>query len=156
VSVRERHLAGRIAPGRARVARALGRRRERRGEREAHVEALRAAARPLTWDAAAERLADLYGAVVAAPIREGRRGPRDRLALEERLREVEEARNEEWRRFSAFRDEIGGDGLALVGPDGALGAQEQHALVAIADRRLLGGPLRAALRALDALATRGR
>jgi glycosyltransferase involved in cell wall biosynthesis len=108
--------------------------------RAAHVEILREAAARYRWDDAATKLVGLYEEVLAAPPRELRRAPRERLFLEERLEETERLRQEEWRRDLAFREEVGSDGLGLVGPGGVLDRSDQRALLALLSTRALRLP----------------
>ncbi len=124
--------------------------------RAAHVEGLRAAAGAYGWDETAARLIEVYEGVVRAPASELRRGPRERLALEQRLGETEELRQEEWRRAKAFRAEVGEDGLSLVGPGGVLDRADQRALVALLSRRGVRRPVMKAVRAAYGLAVRLR
>ncbi len=109
-------------------------------ERSAHVDALRDAGRRYRWDATAQALVDLYEAVLVAPPRDLRHAARERLALEQRLAENEQLRHEEWQRHLAFRDEIGSDGLGLVGPGGVLDRGDQRALLALLSRGALRRP----------------
>lgn len=125
-------------------------------ERTAHVEALRDAGRAYRWDDTAQALVELYEQVVAAAPRELRRAPRERLALEQRLEETERLRQEEWRRHLAFREQIGSDGLGLVGPGGVLEPGDQRALLALMSQRSVRRPALRAARAAYTLAMRLR
>jgi glycosyltransferase involved in cell wall biosynthesis len=124
--------------------------------RDEHVGALQRAAERYRWDATAERLVALYEDVLATAPRDLRRAPRERLLLEQKLHENELLRQEEWERFAAFREQIGGDGLGLVGPGGALDADDQRALLALLSRRAVRGPALGATRAAYRLALRLR
>lgn len=124
------------------------------GERDAHVQALRSGAARLRWDETAARLVEVYETVLVRPVGELRRGPRERLLLEGRLAEAEEQRLQEWRRFEAYRAQIGSDALGLVGPDGLLGPGDQRALMAILAQPRLRRPVLAAARGLYGLASR--
>lgn len=124
--------------------------------RQEHVAALKRAAERFRWDTTAQATVATYRRVLAQPFREERRGPRARVALEERLEETLRLREREWKRFAAFRDEIGSDGLGLVGPGGILEPADQRALLALASRGSLYRPLSATLRAAYSLARRLR
>jgi glycosyltransferase involved in cell wall biosynthesis len=120
--------------------------------REEHVATLREAASRYRWDDTARALVALYEDVVLAPPRDVRRAPRERLELERRLRENEFARQQEWQRHLAFREEIGSDGLGLVGPGGVLETADQRALLALLGRPALRRPAMGAARAAYRLA----
>jgi glycosyltransferase involved in cell wall biosynthesis len=124
--------------------------------RSAHVDALRAAGVRYRWDETAVTLLRVYDEVLVAPPREARRAPRERLALQERLEQNEQLRALEWQRQLAFREQIGSDGLGLVGPGGVLDAEDQRALLALMSRRPLRRPLLRAARSAYALAMRLR
>ena len=123
-------------------------------QRDAHVAVLRGAAAAYRWDATAKALVRLYERLVVTPPRELRRATRDRVALEQRLTDNELLRIEEWERFAAFREQIGDDGLGLVGPGGVLDAADQRALLALLSRRALHRPALGAARAAYRLAVR--
>lgn len=129
---------------------------ERGPRRDAHVAALRSAGNPYRWDATAQALVEVYERTLAAPLRELRRGPRERLALEERLGENERLRHEEWQRHRAFREQVGSDGLGLVGPGGVLDPADQRALLALMSRPALRRPAMGAARLAYRLAARLR
>ncbi|MDX6718201.1 MAG: hypothetical protein QOJ63_455 [Solirubrobacteraceae bacterium] len=117
--------------------------------RRAHVAGLRAAARRYRWDETARALIDVYEELLIAPRREAHRARR--LLLEgERLRE------QEWRRFEDFRTHVGGDGLGLVGPGGAIPRADQRALLSLMSRKGVSRPLLGAARAAYALNRRLR
>lgn len=124
--------------------------------RRTHADGLRAAGERYTWDATARALVAVYERVLAQPVTEARRGARDRIELERRLLEVQHEREVEFQRFAAFRQEVGSDGLGLVGPGGVLSAQDQRALLAVASRDVVKRPLLGAVRAAYALARRLR
>ncbi|HEX3875250.1 MAG TPA: glycosyltransferase [Solirubrobacteraceae bacterium] len=124
--------------------------------RTAHVEVVREAAGRYRWDETAAALIGIYERAVAAPPGELRRAPRERLFLEERLEETERLRQEEWRRDLAFREEIGSDGLGLVGPGGVIDRGDQRAVLALLSRRVVRRPLTAFARAAYRLARPGR
>jgi Glycosyl transferases group 1 len=124
--------------------------------RAAHVDALRAAGARYRWDETAATLLRVYDEVLVSPPREARRAPRERLALQERLEQTERLRVLEWQRHLAFREQIGSDGLGLVGPGGVLDAEDQRALLALMSRRPLRRPLLRAARSAYAAAMRVR
>jgi len=124
--------------------------------RRAHVELLRAAASRYRWDDTARALLEIYDEVLTAPAHEARRGPLERLRLEQQLLEVEKLRQQEWERFRRFQDEIGSDGLGLVGPGGVLAAEDQRALLGLMSRHAVRRPLLGATRAAYAVARRLR
>jgi glycosyltransferase involved in cell wall biosynthesis len=109
--------------------------------RERHVELLREAGERYRWDATAAALVDLYEAVVVARPRGLRQAARERLYLEQRLEQTEELRQEEWRRGLAFREQIGSDGLGLVGPGGVLERRDQRAVLALLSKRVVRRPV---------------
>lgn len=123
-------------------------------QRDAHVAALREAAAAYRWDAMARELVHVYERLVATPPRELRRATRDRVALEQRLADNERLRLDEWERFAAFKEQIGSDGLGLVGPGGVLNAADQRALLALLSRRAVHRPAMGAARAAYRLAVR--
>lgn len=124
--------------------------------RRAHVESLRTAASRYRWDDTARALIEVYDELLAAPALEARRGTRQRLQLEQQLERSEMLRLQEWQRFQRFQDEIGSDGLGLVGPGGLLAAPEQRALLALMSQRAVRRPLLGAARAAYALGRRLR
>ncbi len=121
-------------------------------ERDAHVESLRAAARRYRWDDTARKLVGVYEQVILAAPRHLRSAPRERLFVEERLESSERERAADWQRHLAFREEIGSDGLGLVGPGGVLAPADQRALLALLSRSALRRPATALARAAYALA----
>jgi len=123
-------------------------------ERAAHVGLLRHAADRYRWDDTAAKLVDLYDRVLVAAPRELRRAPRERLLVEERLEASERARALDWQRHLAFREEVGSDGLGLVGPGGVLAPADQRALLALLSRPALRRPATALARAAYALASK--
>jgi glycosyltransferase involved in cell wall biosynthesis len=124
-------------------------------ERRGHVEGLRVAAAALRWTDCARATIDAYHAALAAPYREA--GADAWQALEREREIVLLAQSVERHRTMVLQltDEIGPDGLALVGPSPLLSRADQHALLAVAARpglrRLLLGGLRGGYRALHAL-----
>lgn len=124
--------------------------------RDAHVELLRDAASRYRWDDTARALIEIYDEVLMAPAHEARRGPRERLQLEAQLLQIEKRRLQEWQRFRRFQEEIGSDGLGLVGPGGILAADDQRALLALMSQRALRHPVLTATRAAYAIGRRLR
>jgi len=124
--------------------------------RSAHVGALRRAASRYRWDDTARALVGLYEHVLVAPPRELRRAPRERLALEQRLQANELLRQQEWQRHLDFREQIGSDGIGLVGAGGVLAAADQRALLALLSRPALRRPATRAARAAYRLSLRVR
>jgi glycosyltransferase involved in cell wall biosynthesis len=121
-------------------------------QRDAHVATLRDAATGYRWDDTARALVALYEAVLVAPPSDLRRAPRERLELERRLAETEFERQQEWQRHLAFREQIGSDGLGLVGPGGVLEPADQRALLALLSRAGVRRPAMRAARAAYGLA----
>ena len=124
--------------------------------RRAHVAALRATAERYRWDDTATALLEIYRELVVTPPRAAQQGLRERIALRNRLLEAEHERALEWQRYEAFREQIGSDGLGLVGPGGVLDAADQRALLALLARRPVKRPLLRAARAAYGLASKLR
>jgi glycosyltransferase involved in cell wall biosynthesis len=93
--------------------------------REHHVAAIRTAGRELTWDATAARLLELYDAVCDAPVTPAN-------ALERRHGVIEGALSE--------------DAMRLIGPGGALPADIERPLLALATHPQLGATVFGALK----------
>jgi glycosyltransferase involved in cell wall biosynthesis len=108
--------------------------------RSAHVGLLREAGERYRWDETAAALVALYEEVLVARPRGLRAAARERLFLEQRLEQTEELRQEEWRQGLAFREQIGSDGLGLVGPGGVLDRRDQRALLALLSKRVVRRP----------------
>ncbi len=100
--------------------------------REANVAALRVAASGLTWAAAAERLVEVYNAACDAP------PVRVRFGSE---------RQEEATPASSSPSQVSEDGLRLVGPGGALPAELERPLLALATHPQIARPVFSVLRA---------
>jgi len=104
----------------------------------AHVHAIRHAGEPLTWQATAESMLDVYRAAAASPVREAAR-----LAAE--LAEVEADRDEAERKYGELWQSLTPDARALLAPGSPLDQAAQHSLAAAVrrplTRRLLLGPL---------------
>ena len=109
-------------------------------ERGKLVGAIADRARLFTWDRTAAELLDVYRAAVDAPYREGAALVADTLLVEAERAELERKYNELW---SALSD----DAHALLGPDGELSRDDQHALRGLLRRPYLRAPFIAALRA---------
>jgi glycosyltransferase involved in cell wall biosynthesis len=124
--------------------------------RSAHVGLLREAGERYRWDATATALVELYEGVLVARPRGLRQAARERLFLEQRLEQTEELRQEEWRRGLAFREQIGSDGLGLVGPGGVLERRDQRALLALLSKRPIRRPAMWLARAAYRVASVGR
>jgi glycosyltransferase involved in cell wall biosynthesis len=124
--------------------------------REAHVALLREAGERYRWDETAAALVELYEEVLVARPRGLRQAARERLFLEQRLEQTEELRQEEWRRGLAFREQIGSDGLGLVGPGGVLARRDQRALLALLSKRVVRRPAMWLARAAYRVASVGR
>lgn len=120
--------------------------------REAHISAVRAAGERYRWDATAGALLEIYRELVTTPPRSGRRGPRERLLLRARLEGLDLELKLERQRHARFREEIGEDGVALVGAHGYLDADDKRALLSLMARQSLRRPL---LRAAGGLYTVG-
>ncbi|HWF33204.1 MAG TPA: glycosyltransferase [Solirubrobacteraceae bacterium] len=116
--------------------------------RDAHVHALAAAARKLTWDRAAAATVEIYREAAIAPVRGSATLSRDLVAREARLsvqHEEEVAslidqREHARQMYDALNAEVG-FGLVLIGPNGALPESVQRALLALVARPALSRPL---------------
>jgi glycosyltransferase involved in cell wall biosynthesis len=119
---------------------------------EQHVSALAAAARELTWDAAASALVEIYREAALAPVRDAATLARDAVEREARLSVVHEIearrlvgeREHAQRMYDELNDEVG-SGLSLIGPHGTLPDGLQRALLALSAHPALSRPLFAAL-----------
>jgi GT2 family glycosyltransferase/glycosyltransferase involved in cell wall biosynthesis len=107
------------------AAHALGLLRDDRARGE-NLDAIRTAARPLTWDAAAERLLDLYERTCDEPAAAA-------AALE--------------RQRGVLGSPVSEDAMRLIGPGGALPAELERPLLALATHPQVGKPLFGAIRA---------
>ncbi len=101
--------------------------------REANLAALRIGASSLTWAAAAERLVEIYHAACDAP--------------PVRATSVSERQPTRSSPPPASPPAVSEDGLRLVGPGGALPAELERPLLALATHRRIARPMFAALRA---------
>jgi glycosyltransferase involved in cell wall biosynthesis len=90
------------------------------GARERNLAAIRAAAAGLTWDAAAQRLIEIYRSACAAP-------PTTASALE--------------RRDGLMSGALSEDAMRLIGPGGALPVDLERPLLALATHPQLGTPM---------------
>jgi len=121
------------------------------GARERQLDALVRAARPLTWERAAEATLAAYREAILAPVREAALLARDELARERELRALVESQDELVARLTEERahaqrmyDELNaevGFALGLIGPHGALPEDVQRALLALSERPALSRPL---------------
>jgi glycosyltransferase involved in cell wall biosynthesis len=114
----------------------------------AHIETLRRAAAHLTWEAAAERLLNLYEEAASLPDRPVARLTEDAIEREARMAAVHA-------QYWELRDSLNEDALALVGPGGVLSPEMRRPFLAVAGRPWLRKPLFAALRLLYLAARRG-
>jgi glycosyltransferase involved in cell wall biosynthesis len=118
------------------------------GARARHVHALAAAARGLTWAAAATAMVEVYREAAVAPVRDAATLSRDAVARE---RVLTAAHNAVARRLVGERehaqgmyDELNaevGSGLSLIGPHGTLPENVQRTLLALSARPALSRPL---------------
>lgn len=138
--------------------------------RARHVSALAEAAGALTWSGTADSLVEIYREAATAPTREAAVLGRDAVQRERRLTEAHEVvvrrligeRAHAQRMYDELNAEVG-DGLSLIGPNGALPENAQRALLTIGAHPQLRGALFGALsrvfligRALGRLVGRGR
>lgn len=127
--------------------------------RETHVQRLAAAARELTWEAAATATVEIYREAALAPVRDAATLSRDLIRREARLsvQHEEDAarlireREHAQRMYDALNAEVG-FGLSLIGPNGALPEGLQRALLALVARPALSRPLFASLASVFAVA----
>jgi glycosyltransferase involved in cell wall biosynthesis len=127
--------------------------------REDHVQTLAAAARELTWEAAAAATVDIYREAALAPVRDAATLSRDLVKREARLSVQHEddaarllrEREHAQRMYDALNAEVG-SGLSLIGPNGALPEGVQRALLALVARPALSRPLFASLASVFAVA----
>ena len=122
------------------------------GARARHVHALAAAARGLTWAAAAAAMVEIYREAAVAPVRDAATLSRDAVQRERRLSVVHVAeakrlvgeREHAQRMYDELNAEVG-FGLSLIGPNGALPAGLQRALLTLSAHPALARPLFGAL-----------
>jgi hypothetical protein len=96
-----------------------------KGARQRNIEAIRAAAEPLTWDATATQLIELYEATADAPARTS-----DQLGFAGAL----------------THGPLGEDAMRLVGPGGELPPDVHRPLLALATHPRIAAPLFGALK----------
>jgi glycosyltransferase involved in cell wall biosynthesis len=116
--------------------------------RAEQVHALAAAARGLTWAAAASMMVEIYREAALAPVRDAATLSRDAVQREGRLsveHELEAARlvrerEHAQRMYDELNAEVG-FGLSLIGPHGALPEGLQRALLALSAHPALSRPL---------------
>ena len=116
-------------------------------ERGAHVARLREISRAYSWEACAQATLAAYAATIASPARASARA-----AWEAQERELEIVRLDREIRdvgaaMQAFVDDLGPDGLALIGSRGTLTRADQRALLALTARPPLKTALFGSLRA---------
>jgi glycosyltransferase involved in cell wall biosynthesis len=119
--------------------------------RARHVQQLAARARRFTWAGVASATVEIYREAAVAPVREAAAMSRDEVRREQQLRELISAQDalvaqlvEERRHTQQMYDELNaevGSGLSLIGPNGALPEDLQHALLAFSARPSLSAPL---------------
>jgi glycosyltransferase involved in cell wall biosynthesis len=120
--------------------------------RERHVRSLAERARTFTWDTAAAAMVEIYREAALAPVRDSATLSRDLIKREARLsvqhqEEVAQLVGER-EHAKGMYDELNaevGDGLSLIGPNGALPDALQRALLALSARPGLSRPIFAAL-----------
>ncbi len=98
------------------------------------------AAERFRWDSTGRELLAIYQEIAASPAREARR-----LAIQTNALELE--REELQRKYAEVLGGFGEDAVRLVGPDGLLSAQQQHALRSTLERRAPHKALSATLHA---------
>jgi glycosyltransferase involved in cell wall biosynthesis len=116
--------------------------------RTRHVNALATAARGQTWAAAGGAMVAIYREAAVAPVRDAGTLSRDAVQRERRLSVVHEAearqlvaeREHAQAMYDTLNAEVG-FGLSLIGPHGALPEGLQRALLGLAARPRLSGPL---------------
>lgn len=149
--------------------------------RERHVQTIADAASQLTWSRAADALVEVYEEAAVAPVRDAAGVSRDAAAMahdatvrEGELIEAHDAlverlvgeREHARGMYDRLNAEVG-SGLSLIGPNGALPEDLQHALLAFSARPAVSRPVyraivqafaatRAAVRATSALRRSGR
>lgn len=115
-------------------------------ERDAHVEGLRRAAAPFTWDAAAAQLVDVYRRTLEQPVTYHAADPGALLAAARDLDRLGHRYGLLEGEFLRYQETIGRDGWALVGEHGLLTPQDRRALLAVLTRPALRGPFQRLLR----------
>jgi glycosyltransferase involved in cell wall biosynthesis len=119
-----------------------------RRARERQLSTLAAAARELTWDAAAAALVEVYREAALAPVRDAATLSRDAVAREGRLSvehdfeaaQLVREREHAQRMYDELNAQVG-SGLGLIGPHGALPEDVQRALLTLTARPALSRPL---------------
>jgi glycosyltransferase involved in cell wall biosynthesis len=129
-------------------------------ERQRHVEGLRRAAEGLTWAACGARTVDAYHAALASSLRASTESAWQALEREREIVLLDAGVRELDSKIRELTDDIGADGLALVGREALLSRADQRALLALTMRpwlrRLVLGVLRAGFRAARKLSPRDR
>jgi glycosyltransferase involved in cell wall biosynthesis len=122
--------------------------------RDSHVAALRAASATYDWSRCAERTIEAYRRTLASPARSSARQAWESLEREREIVRLDRAVTETQIEHRRLLEDIGADGLALVGPDGLLSPADRRALLALAARPALRRPVLAVGRAGYRLAHR--
>ena len=104
-------------------------------------------AKRFRWSATAERALEAYDDVVRMPTPPASPAAADAVESERAMKEME-------LRYWSLWNDIGPTGMALVGPDGNLPPDAQHALAALSSKSATRTPLVAALRAARKAARR--
>jgi glycosyltransferase involved in cell wall biosynthesis len=116
--------------------------------RARHLDVLAAAARELTWAATARAVVQAYHEAALAPVRDAATLSRDAVARERALTSAHRIvidrligeREHAQRMYDELNAEVG-SGLSLIGPNGTLPENVQHALLTLSANRGLSGPL---------------
>ena len=127
-------------------------------ERREHIDRLRAAAETLSWEECALRTIDAYRAATTVPLRASSWDSWQALEREREIVLLDAGVKEVGAKLTRLTEEIGPDGLALVGPDRLLSSSDQRTLLALAIRppirRLVFGALGACFKIVRALRRR--
>ena len=129
-------------------------------QRHGHVDRVRRAAEQLTWDRCAAQTVEAYRAAAAAPLRASAEFAWQALEREREIVLLDASVREESAKLTKLTEEIGPDGIALVGPDRLLSPSDQRILLALAMRptlrRLVLGAMGACFRLVRSLRPRIR
>jgi glycosyltransferase involved in cell wall biosynthesis len=124
--------------------------------RTAHVATLRRACGAYDWARCAEQTIEVYRQTLAAPGRSSARHAWESLEREREIVRLDRAVSDTQDEHRMLLEDLGADGLALVGPGGLLSAADRRALLALAARPALSRPVFAANRAGYRLARIGK
>jgi len=124
--------------------------------RERHVEAARRVASEFRWQSCGQQTVAAYRRAINSTARESARVAWEALSREAEIVRLDQAVSDMSQEHGALLEDIGADGLALVGPHGLLSPADRRALLALAARPALGRPLFAAGRVGYRLAHRGK